>query len=1486
MIINHKNKHFAWRGVHLFLIVTVCNLMGLMGATVNENSPQALQTAINAGGEIKFGFSGTINLSYPLIVANDVIIDGVGQTITLDGGYTETTTNQTGTRLFIINTGATLTLNNLTLTKGVSTNGGAIYVKNGATLVVSNCLFSDNNVIGANGANGANGNNTISVGGGGGNGVSGGNALGGAIYNEGDITLITCLFSDNITSGGNGGNGGNGGDGDFTGGNGGSGGNGGLARGGALFSVNKAAITNCTFYNNQATGGSGGNGGTNGVGGASNGRPGQGGYGAEASGAAIYNSGYLSMYGCTIYNNFCQGGNSMQAGTGESSNGNNGYSGGSSLGGGIVNTSTNVLINCTFYANETYGGKGGDGGNSVDMIAGNGGNGGNAIGGSYFNTGYSYITNCTFSSGNVVGGTNGVAGQGNFAGSPGNIGLSAGGNIANQGSLIIQNSIITAAIAGGNFYGSITDAGHNISSDSTGLYQSSSFKKTNPQIIDLADNGGLTYTMALLADSPAIDNGYTILSLTNDQCGTVRPYGDAVDIGAYEYPATRIRGRITDGSNGIPSIKVVAGTRYTFTDTLGYYVISNMATGSYVVAPQDDRYSFSPSSQTVNARYTSVTNINYVGSRLYKLGGRIVENGVGLPNVVITANSFSANTDINGYYIFTNLPSGNYTATPGLNGYKFYPQSTNVILQSDITNVNFSAAATIFTITGKIIEGSNGVSGVMITMGNLTNYSDSSGVFSFTNLSSGNYLIVPSKSGYNFNPPVISVSLNSNTNLTFTASGIYNISGKITKGGLPIQGIKVYAGIYSATTDNSGDFTILNVSPKTYNVTPVLSGYTFDPPYYSIDVSRDYYGLEYIVLNSFSVIGNVYNINPITLATNGVVSNLTINATNFYVSITGQTNQTIITTITDTNGTYILTNIIEGSIFIKPETNRYLFYPPITNVFLTSNTNQINFLASELFKVSGRIKFEDGGLSGVKVAAGGLTTTTLNDGYFEFTNLEATNIVIKPELDGYRFVPSQIALTPNDSSTNINFTAYGSLSISGVVTKDGTGLSGVYVAINQYLVQTLNDGSYLLDGLVPGNYQINPYLSDYIFNPQSISLTLLDTNAIVNFTAIPIYNVSGRVTDGIKGILGATVSSGTTSTLTDVNGYFTLIGIPKGTNKITVALTGYLFSPLDVYVDSDMYGINIVATRLHNISGRILEGARGVSGVLVLAGGVSTFSTSAGYYTLTNVPEGNVIIIPERTGYRFVPSNIVLNLTADATNMNFLAYGILSISGHITDGTNGINGIRINAYGIETVTDATGYYIVSNLPPRSITVMPIDDGYLFIPGSTNITLTGENAVNVNFLALKFSTISGQVLKSGNPEPDVKIQSSDGQEVLTDTNGQFVITGILPGSYIITASKIGHQFKPQGYIVSLPSDITNLNFTAYPLLMSAMITNNILVISVNAKPSCDYMIEATDSLTTAIWNDIAPFQTDTNGTIQLIIPTIDKTKPRFYRFRSL
>jgi hypothetical protein len=59
----------------------------------------------------------------------------------------------------------------------------------------------------------------------------------------------------------------------------------------------------------------------------------------------------------------------------------------------------------------------------------------------------------------------------------------------------------------------------------------------DPLVGPLTDNGGLTMTMALLPGSPAIDAGSNLGAPATDQRSFVRPYGAAVDIGAYEYGA-------------------------------------------------------------------------------------------------------------------------------------------------------------------------------------------------------------------------------------------------------------------------------------------------------------------------------------------------------------------------------------------------------------------------------------------------------------------------------------------------------------------------------------------------------------------------------------------------------------------------------------------------------------------------------------------------------------------------------------------------------------------------------------------------------------------------------------------------------------------------------------------------------------------------------------------------------------------------------------
>lgn len=1475
------------RAVWLWIIIISLSFSaGSFGAVVSEATQSALQNAINAGGEVTFGISGTITVSSPLIVSGDVTINGEGRNIIISGGFSQNLTNQSysGSRVFVINPGARLYLKGITVSSGANSNGGGVYVSKGATLIASNCIFSGNIAIGKNGANGGNGSNTSSVGGSGGSGQNGESAFGGAIYNEGETTLIFCSFSQNKAIGGNGGKGGDGGNGDFAGGNGGNGGNGGSSRGGAIYSSGILDIQNSTFHDNSATGGAGGAGGTNGVG-AIYGRSGNGGAGGDAGGAAIFNAGILTISGSTFYSNTSLGAPSAKAGTESSGNGNDGFAGGNGYGGAIANFGTNIAVNCTFYENLAQGGTGGDGGDSYDFIAGDGGNGGNAAGGSLFNSGFSGITNCTFSSGNVIGGTNGVAGQGPFAGKPGSIGFAGGGNIANQGIMHVQNTIVASAKNGGNIWGGISDLGYNISSDSTGLYHSRSFLNTDPKLGTFGDNGGGTYTLPPLANSPAIDNGFNGITLTNDQRGIIRSYGDGIDIGACELPLTKIKGRVIDGSNGVSGIKVSAGNNFSFTDTNGNYVISNLVTGTYIVKPEGTNLIFSPAAQTVTVGISSATNIDFTISRLYRLGGRITENGNGLSGVTINANSYSTTTDAYGYYLFTNLSSGIYTITPSKANYKFTPASTDVTLNSDLTNVNFSGVLTNFTISGVVLEGNEGVSGVKVTIGSVEIYTDNYGRFSLSNLTSKSYVIIPSKDGYVITPSALFVNLTNNiTNIIFSAKGTYTIYGTILRDGMPVSGVRVMAGIYSGITDDFGNYKIESVSPKSHRITPFKENLNFDPPYYDITVTRDVFSVNYVALKSISVTGYVYRINPINGTTNGVVTNVLMTATNHYKGISGS-NSLNLQVVTDTNGSFIITNLNEGEVVITPINDRYKFTPAQTNIVITNDLVAVYFLGSKLYDVSGYVRYNGEGLSNVIVDSGFTSVNTDTSGYFSINRVEGTNITLTPALTGYRFEPNSISIIPNESSTNLLFTAYGSLFINGSVIRNNAGVPGVNIIINDSLIITGNDGSFNLQDLTPGLYSITPYLPGYIFVPQSVLTNLTSAGVTLNFVSYKTYNVSGRVTDGMTGIANVTITCGNSTTVTDNNGYYTLINIPEGTNTITATHPNYQFSPVTVLVESNLANVNFAATPLYSISGRILEGARGVAGAIVTAGGVSTFSSSTGEYVLERIVGGEITVTVEKEGYRFVPASVKINLSSNVYNLNFSAIGTLFVSGRVTDGSAGIPGIPITAYGVRTTTDSNGYYIISNLPPRSITVMPASDEYLFSPSSINVSLTPPGVSNVNFVAIKFTGISGQIFKNGQPFGGVKVLCSDGKVTYTDSDGKYGFDNLSAGTYTIIPELKGHQFEPSSVDVVLPSAATNINFNAYELKMYISITNDILYIHVYGKPLGNYYFQASDSIISGIWTTIAPFQTETNGFIQLIIPNIDKSKSRFYRFRS-
>jgi hypothetical protein len=207
------------------------------------------------------------------------------------------------------------------------------------------------------------------------------------------------------------------------------------------------------------------------------------------------------------------------------------------VGGGIKNNGGSLMVvQCTINGNTATGSGSGGGGifNSASgtltvinsTISGNQDTGTNGGGGGVFNSGTATLVNTTIN-GNTATGTN-AAGGGI---------LSAGGATLN-----FTNTIVSGSGTSGDCdnLGTIGTNSHNLVQDGS----CSPAVSGNPKLGPLANNGGPTFTHALMAGSPAIDAGDDSVvdpmgtyMLTTDQRGNgfPRKVCTHVDIGAYEF---------------------------------------------------------------------------------------------------------------------------------------------------------------------------------------------------------------------------------------------------------------------------------------------------------------------------------------------------------------------------------------------------------------------------------------------------------------------------------------------------------------------------------------------------------------------------------------------------------------------------------------------------------------------------------------------------------------------------------------------------------------------------------------------------------------------------------------------------------------------------------------------------------------------------------------------------------------------------------------
>ena len=217
------------------------------------------------------------------------------------------------------------------------------------------------------------------------------------------------------------------------------------------------------------------------------------------------------------------------------------------FGGGILNgaASTLTITNSTLSGN--FGAFGGGAYNEGTLFILNSTISGNTSneGGGIYNASTLTITNSTFS-GNTAGGGGASINLGTLqitnSTLSGNSANFAGG-IFNLGPLQIGNTILNAGASGANIYSNgepVTSLGYNISSDNGNGFLNGPGDQVNtdPLLGPLQDNGGPTFTHALLPGSPAINAGNPAFTPPPffDQRGPGfdRVVSGRVDIGSFE----------------------------------------------------------------------------------------------------------------------------------------------------------------------------------------------------------------------------------------------------------------------------------------------------------------------------------------------------------------------------------------------------------------------------------------------------------------------------------------------------------------------------------------------------------------------------------------------------------------------------------------------------------------------------------------------------------------------------------------------------------------------------------------------------------------------------------------------------------------------------------------------------------------------------------------------------------------------------------------
>ena len=843
------------------------------------------------------------------------------------------------------------------------------------------------------------------------------------------------------------------------------------------------------------------------------------------------------------------------------------------------------------------------------------------------------------------------------------------------------------------------------------------------------------------------------------------------------------------------------------------------------------------------AKNTTINPISLTANGGDIKGSVIMNDGGDKAGVLITAKSsdekysYTTSTDTEGKFTISNAYPGTYTLTLSKTNYAITTKTGVQSIAGQETNSGvFVFSSDYGTIEGTVKDSKgNAIENAIVKIGEITAFTGSDGKFSKTGIGVGSYTVTISREGYATQTltQTISVESSKTTSIgTIKLASVYgSITGTVTVNdngstvGIDVTATAADGKKTQVKTTSGGAYTIANLTPGNYTISASADGYEIAERTVAVtaDSNTD---VEALALTSLSGSLKV----TVGYADSEETSGIT-------VTLYNSEDQKLYETTTTNSLTVTFNGARIGSGYrVTAEAVGYGARAKTDIIISSAQETAVSIpnLSNNCGLVNGTVEDTKGNpIANAIVRIGDITVFTNADGSFAKSGIAVGSYTVTISKDGYTSKTLSDKITVESSKeTNIGSISLASMygGLWGVVTvNDGGSVEGINVSVamangSSVQAKTLPDGSYEVEGLVPGTYTVSAESGSY---SKATRTVIVNADRYIEVDALALTSLTGSLKVTVGYADNANRKDGITVSVYDSNDRKVVDAIT--TDSLTVTFTGIavgtnyrIVAEADNYASSARTGISVLSAlettltvssltnRYGSVSGRVMDtDGVAIANAIVRIGEISVITDTAGYFSKNGIAVGNYTVTVSKDGYTAKTFNEKITVEASeeteiGTVLLASEYGKLTGLVTVNDGA-GVAGISVSAissngnYSYSTLTVENGSYVITSVQPGTYSITVQRTGYSDATAVVEVMADRTATAATVTLLSKHGSVSGKVSlaeSADNSGVTVTLTFAADTTIKTATisgaDGTYTFSKLTnAGQYTITFSKDGY-----------------------------------------------------------------------------------------------